>query len=342
MNSLEVELQNTKRSLERALLKDSQDGDEEGGEDVRLEQLNKQFLIEKEERARIEKEASDGARHRKSLESKINALEAKLEGATEQLTQAQDRLRHQVESRSSGQRVQFVAEDAGRPQKPMQFDPGMVIATPGGVKAASKTQKSLALPGDKSSFSITPLLNRTSRNSASQEVSFGDEDDESSDSPEHSPRSRGKATENTAKGRGKIDAASKVAPETNASDSSRPMTNDGKSSSNSSRPLKQRENNEGKSSAFPSTAENGRPPAAKRKNTASNKPAPAGKRDRTLFDEDEEPGDRRQNRKAAAAQSFDGQSRQTEGLRPIRRLGATANLGPGSGFSPLKRNTRAI
>jgi 21S rRNA (uridine2791-2'-O)-methyltransferase len=323
---LEVELQNTKRSLDRLRQQDSQHNEQLGRPDPRFEQLNRDYLGAKEDRDKLEKEVRSEASRRRALEQTVNDLEGKLEATTEHLRQAQDRLRHRVQARASGQPIQPTA-DASRSRRPTWFESGIEIATPGDVKVTSRGQKSLALPGDKSSFSITPFLNRTSRGTTDQDITS---EEESEQDKGRRSKSRGAESEKSA-GQGRPRPAS--GGESLLNDRS-VSSDDAGALPEAPRPSKQ----------SMEKGANGPVVGNQKKEPVSKKRAPNNKRPRSQVNNArDEPNDSIKPRKLAALEPVGIQGRQSEagGLRPIRRLGTGAAFDAGFGFSPLKRNARA-
>lgn len=181
LSSLEVELDTTKRALERARAKDANQKEEDTSAKVQLEELNKQLAREKKEKEQVEKEAGDQAAEwgieRAGLESKLDVLRNELREARNQ----SENMRSGIQEQRSKPQARLSEEsEAHRRQSRKRsiphFDPDMTIGTPGDM-SYKKAKPSSALPGDKSTFSITPFLNRTSMSLESQI-----QDDSSSDS----------------------------------------------------------------------------------------------------------------------------------------------------------------
>lgn len=171
LSSLEVELDTAKRALERARAKDASQKEEDGSTRAQLEALNKELTRERTERVQTEKEATKRAAEwdteRANLESQLDAFRNELPQARHQSgdvrggTQGQG-LKPELQSdeANEGQRRQ------SRKRSIPHFDPDMTIGTPGDINHPKKTKLSSA--GDKSMFSITPFLNRTSMSLGSQ------------------------------------------------------------------------------------------------------------------------------------------------------------------------------
>ncbi|KAK2762823.1 2' O-ribose methyltransferase [Arachnomyces sp. PD_36] len=173
LSSLEVELDTTKRALERARAKDATQKEEDTSAAAKLEGLDKELAREREERERVEKEAK-----RRAIEwdTQRASLESQLEACRNELRQARNQSRSKRESmlRDEGETHRRDSRKRSIPR----FDPDMTIGTPGDIHHHKKTKSSSALPGDKSEFSITPFLNRTSNSFDSRlDESSGSESD---------------------------------------------------------------------------------------------------------------------------------------------------------------------
>jgi hypothetical protein len=164
LSSLEVQLESERHAFERARANDSREKEEEAKIRARLE--NEIYQV------RSEGQRSERESHKKMvewenqkivLEDRLESLTKKLRSTKELLEEAQDKLRQQNPVAANdkvgraGQRVRGISNN----RTTSQFDPNMTIATPGAVHASDGTKRS-SFPGDKSTFSITPFLGRTS------------------------------------------------------------------------------------------------------------------------------------------------------------------------------------
>ncbi len=183
LSTLEVELENQKRSAQRLQAKQSEDAAQDQKFEAQVAKLQKELTKEKDARERSEKEAQ------KALEDeqgKRIAMETKLGTTKDKLRQLKAYLKEQeVEMRQlkASEAASSVAAGAAAAQlaanaeterpKKRQRKPKQVMIEPkalgtpnndaGKAKgAAGKANKRVStLPGDKSTFSITPFLNRT-------------------------------------------------------------------------------------------------------------------------------------------------------------------------------------
>lgn len=174
VNSLQVELETERRALQRVKTKDAKSNEEDSQTLTQLEELRKELAKEKKETQRIEREmrkqVAEIEGQKTISESKLDAFRNKLRTTKEQLKQAQDELKgtqEQLEKAQSAARTaqRPTSSGADRPVNPRKrpvarFDPDMTIGTPGESHAAKRARISTA-PGEKSTFSITPFLNKT-------------------------------------------------------------------------------------------------------------------------------------------------------------------------------------
>ena len=144
------------------------DGDDEHLK-VEVEKLRKELSTEKHERQKAEKaietEKATWEAHRSQLDDKLAQFRTKLRSTKEQLKEKEAEL---------DKVKQNVASKPAEPQKPKnmvnphkraaaQMDPDASnLGTPGDGLPAKRSKKSMTtMPGEKSTFSITPFLNRT-------------------------------------------------------------------------------------------------------------------------------------------------------------------------------------
>ena len=137
-----------------------------GNLEAELDEERKQ-RIQAEERS--EKVSSVWETKYATLEQRSDSFRAKLRVAMEQLKACQAELR---DSRAIGLSEpgplvvgpgkKGFAKPSLKRNSVQQQDTDSMIGTPGDMPAAKKAKRSLALPGDKSAFSITPYLNRAS------------------------------------------------------------------------------------------------------------------------------------------------------------------------------------
>ncbi|KAI9828234.1 MAG: hypothetical protein M1826_006060 [Phylliscum demangeonii] len=145
---------------------------------TQLAQLRKELAKEKQARERAEREAEkaveSGESRKAAMGDKVEALKEKLRTTKSQLKETQLALQQvrasqvMVPSRDDALKDSAKPVRAARKRKAVTVDVPETIATPGkeaprGRASAIKrlSRVSTTMPGDKSSFSITPFLNRT-------------------------------------------------------------------------------------------------------------------------------------------------------------------------------------
>ncbi|KYK58047.1 Rossmann-fold NAD-binding protein [Drechmeria coniospora] len=196
VDSLEVELDNEKRSRQRAQPKEDDSAIAELK--TKLDKAEQKLLADKKEREKArkqhERDLAEAQSKNERLEDRIESLKAKyksvhgeLKETRTQLQMCQDELQNfkRTDSRSKdGTKKTTIAESGRsrkRPAQEMSFE-DIVIQTPGNVEkpdkrpAARKRGEKTAL-GAKSTFSITPFLKKTK--SLSDETLEASADDES-------------------------------------------------------------------------------------------------------------------------------------------------------------------
>ena len=153
LNTLEVELENEKRAHESTLAREAQQVQEISNLSTKIEEQRKQIAAEAQKTSQQGKNISES--EKAALEDKIEALNRKLRTARDQLRQAQTSMQSNIGITEQTRKVPL-KDFSGR------FHPELDIATPGAVRVKDGKKQPTALPGDKSVFSITPFLNRTS------------------------------------------------------------------------------------------------------------------------------------------------------------------------------------
>lgn len=173
--TLEEQLENEKRAHERAQSRETQQAGEIANLSSRLEEARKELAEQIQARERQERSARqqkhESEAQRAALEERIEDLNRKLRQVKDQLQEAQSNGQQRRNNLKATESPQPQAKSRALPNRPMgtQFVPALTIATPGAVKSWNKANKQpTAVPGDKSSFSITPFLKRASepRNSS--------------------------------------------------------------------------------------------------------------------------------------------------------------------------------
>jgi regulator of replication initiation timing len=174
LSSLQQDLETLRRSAQIAQTAQQRTNSENERLENRISILEAELAEQRLQREKNERNAqkasSDWESTKTSLESRLNVSRNKLRVATEQLKTCRFELN---DSRNTVGPSDPGSLDADRGRGGMikpslkrnsvqQLDADSMIGTPGDMPAAKKIKKGLALPGDKSAFSITPFLNRAS------------------------------------------------------------------------------------------------------------------------------------------------------------------------------------
>lgn len=172
LSTAQVELETEKRAMQRVLAKEGNLQAEDAKLESRLESLQADLAKERRERQKIEREAhreSTEAKNRiTTLESRLDAFRNKLKSTKEQLKEVQTAMLTAQASNhgkfnATSASVNSTTSLARNPSKRAvtQIDADTVLGTPGDLPAAKKSKRRSTVIGEKSTFSITPFLNRT-------------------------------------------------------------------------------------------------------------------------------------------------------------------------------------
>ena len=172
LGTVQIELTTEKRATQRALAKEEKIQAADAKLESRLESLQADLVRERRERQTVEREAredsTESGNRIATLESRLDAFRNKLKSTKEQLKEAQtslqaaqpsDHSRLSRASASTNPATSLMRNPCKRGA--MQMDADTILGTPGGLPVAKKSKRGSALIGEKSTFSITPFLNRT-------------------------------------------------------------------------------------------------------------------------------------------------------------------------------------
>lgn len=137
-----------------------------------VESLKKDLAKAQREAQKTERESrkrtTDWESEKEMLEGKLDAFRNKLRSTKEQLYQAQEEIENLQAAKMAQSAEMTRARLSGtaattnpRKRNVARFDPDMTIGTPGNGGPAAKKPRVSVNVGDKSTFSITPFLNRT-------------------------------------------------------------------------------------------------------------------------------------------------------------------------------------
>ena len=212
LSTAQVELETEKRATQRAQAKEGTLQAEDAKLEHRLESMQADLAKERRDRQKVEREAQKDSTESENrittLESRLDAFRNKLKSTKEQLREAQTSLQtaqasnHGKSSRASASinSTMYLAENP-RKRAAAQIDADTIIGTPGDPPAAKKNKRGSKLIGEKSTFSITPFLNRTASvapESPPSENASGDEKEHVKGSDHLSGNTRQKAVSSEA------------------------------------------------------------------------------------------------------------------------------------------------
>ena len=179
LDTVRAQIESDKRESQRAMAAEKSEAVREAHLQEQIAALRTDLAREVKEREKLEEESRKAATgwdtKRSVLESKLDAMRTKLRSTKEQLKECQADLRKALELVANAEARESTVIDGDRvsrnPRKrtAAQIDNYATIGTPDGVHVkgagpgARRGQRaSSAMPGEKSTFSITPFLNRTS------------------------------------------------------------------------------------------------------------------------------------------------------------------------------------
>ncbi|KAL8703277.1 MAG: hypothetical protein Q9201_003540 [Fulgogasparrea decipioides] len=169
--TLQLELENEKRSMQRILVKDGKARTDEAKFESQLQALQAELNHERRERQKSQRESQDASHtwetQRMTLESRLESFRTKLRITKDSLKEVQQELQNarstvgsKAHERADSKRGQMVGTNV-RKRTATQMLSDSIVGTPGDMADDRRTKRMSTLPGDKSTFSITPYLNRT-------------------------------------------------------------------------------------------------------------------------------------------------------------------------------------
>ena len=168
VSTLHVELETERRAVQRTKMNTSKQSDIESKSTNELEALKKELAKERKDAQKTERESRKQAAEWESqktiLDSKLDAFRNKLRTTKEQLKHTQKELEESqasvVAKDRAAQSSQAATGNPRKRQKPHN-DPDATMDTPIKNSHLAKRSRQSTVPGDKSTFSITPFLNKT-------------------------------------------------------------------------------------------------------------------------------------------------------------------------------------
>ncbi|CRG84668.1 hypothetical protein PISL3812_01923 [Talaromyces islandicus] len=172
LNSFEIQMEDERRAFERNKASSSNGGIETKRQ---LESLQEEMKKEIEDKRRLEKEEREKSA---AWENEKKALEERLQSVRKQLRNAKDKLKEYRESESNPHILSRPSHgrqrDSSVRHSANSFDADMTIVTPGAIRTAADPRRQITAPGEKSTFSITPYLNRNKPTTGSSNTSDDD------------------------------------------------------------------------------------------------------------------------------------------------------------------------
>ena len=171
LGTTQLELETERRATQRALATQGKNIEKDTRLEQQIEELRKELAQERRDKQRAErdaqKEMASWEGKKVVLEGKLDAFRNKLRTTKEQLKQVEaERHRASVSTATVASRASVSGDQQKLVRNPrkrsaMHLDMDATIGTPGLQPPAKRGKRGSTLPGDKSTFSITPFLNRT-------------------------------------------------------------------------------------------------------------------------------------------------------------------------------------
>ncbi|KAL8953530.1 MAG: hypothetical protein Q9222_000634 [Ikaeria aurantiellina] len=171
LGTFQVLLETEKKSTQRLLAKDQRSNGEEAKHENELRLLKADLQHERLEKQKLERDAQQASHaweaRKLNLESRLESFQDRLKSTRDSLKEARQELLHArpIVKTSDNDRVPSMrgrpVASTSRKRTAIQMLSDSVIGTPGDTINSKGLKASTKLPGDKSTFSITPYLNRT-------------------------------------------------------------------------------------------------------------------------------------------------------------------------------------
>ena len=211
----QVELQNEKNATQRALAKEDERQEMAAKMETRLDEIQSELMQERRERQKAEREL-----HRVSndFEGKKTIIESRLEAFRNKLRTTKNKLKEtQAELQQSRNKIPSAnpkdtsssreLAKKSRKRSLAELDNDATIGTPGMLPLTKKGKRGSTIPGDKSTFSITPYLNRAASLAVESPTKEQDAAEDKHENTESDKAAKGKASS-----RKDLDISEKSAP----------------------------------------------------------------------------------------------------------------------------------
>jgi myosin heavy subunit len=170
LSSMQVELETERRTVQRIKAQDKNASNDDSALVEEVESLKKELAKAQKDAQKNDREGkkktTELETQNETLESKLDAFRTKLRTTKEQLKEAQEELEKVQAARmaqsaelTKARLISTTAAPNPKKRNVTRFDPDMTIGTPGNGGPAKKQRISVNV-GDKSTFSMTPFLNR--------------------------------------------------------------------------------------------------------------------------------------------------------------------------------------
>lgn len=171
LGTLQVKLDTEKKSTQRILAREGKARAEDADIGSQVQALQAELSRERREKQKSEREAQQAASlweaQKMTLGSRLELLKNKertskdsLKDAQQELQNARSMAKPKADERAASTYAKTAAANP-RKRNATQMLSESIIGTPGDAANERRNKRSSALPGDKSTFSITPYLNRT-------------------------------------------------------------------------------------------------------------------------------------------------------------------------------------
>lgn len=193
VSTLELELENEKRSTKRLTEREGRGQAEDAQLEASLDAARAELAKEKRERQKADRE------HQKSsteLHNRVTTLESRLENFRNKLRSTKEALQEAQSDLKKARNAKPAAPSAatrstpvvtkGRKRAASEMHADTMIGTPGDLPVTKRNRINQSLPGEKSTFSITPFLNRTANIAVEEDARDSDNGEDKENAAEES------------------------------------------------------------------------------------------------------------------------------------------------------------
>lgn len=168
LENLRAEFEVEKQSAKRTLPQESGSSAEDKELENQVQELKAELKRERSEKQKLGRElqraTGDSEAQKLALQSQLEVLKDKLKSAKAQLKKSQAKVKSdEVPQETVPQKPtrRNAVASKSRKREAVQIESDAAIGTPGLGPESKRRKRASTLPGDKSTFSITPYLNRT-------------------------------------------------------------------------------------------------------------------------------------------------------------------------------------